>query len=145
MTSRIPRALEWALLALVAGLVGCGGPDYDGDQRFPLSGTVTFNGEPVDNVGNISFLPMEGEKKGRVSGGIIQGGKYTVSEARGANAGKHKVQIHWYKPTGKQVMQSGQLVDEHKEAIPDKFHKNSELTVEVGPDKTTFDFDLKSN
>ena len=35
-------------------------------------------------------------------------------------------------------------VDERAEALPDQFHKNSTLTAEVGPDQTTFDFDLKS-
>ena len=61
--------------ALAACTAGCGQPDYTGPRRFPLSGNVTYDGEPID-FGSISFLPAGGEQ--RVSGGIIENGSYSV-------------------------------------------------------------------
>ena len=64
----------------------------------------------------------------------------------GANAGKHRVEIHWNKPTGKKVKDAWgeEIMDEYKEGLPAKYHQNSELKAEVSSKQTTFDFDLKS-
>jgi hypothetical protein len=35
------------------------------------------------------------------------------------------------------------MIDETKEAIPQKFNMASQLTADVSAEKTTFDFDLK--
>jgi hypothetical protein len=130
----------WALLLLIAG---CGSREYSGPQRFPLSGKVTYDGQPID-FGSISFLPASGEQ--RVSGGLIENGMYSVPEEKGANAGKHKVEIRWRKMTGRKVRDpdSGEMYDERKEGLPPQFHEQSELTADVSAEKTTFDFDLKS-
>jgi hypothetical protein len=56
------------------------------------------------------------------------------------------VEIHWAKKTGKQH-HDGELdmmVDDRKEGLPPRYHKDSELTAEVSAKQTTFDFDLKS-
>jgi hypothetical protein len=110
-----------------------------------LSGKVTCDGQPVD-LGSIAFLPTTAGEQQRVSGGEIIDGVYSIEEARGANAGKHRVQIRWQKRTGRQVLepQSGEIVDERVEGLPEKFHQNSELTVDVSAGQTTFDFHLKS-
>lgn len=123
-------------------LAGCS-KGYSGDGRFPLSGKVTVDGQPVD-FGSISFLPLEGQ---RVSGGLITDGTYTVPDEQGANAGKYRIEIRWNKPTGKMVMDPvGEvMVEERREGVPAKYNTDSELTVEVSPKQTTFDFDLKSN
>lgn len=138
---------SWSLffVCLAAAIAGCGQREYSGAQRFPLSGTVTFNGEAVD-AGSISFLPLNGGDQ-RVSGGPIEGGKYSVPEAQGANAGKHRIEIRWQKLTGKKSRdpQSGETIEQRAEGLPTKFHSNSELTAEVSAKLTTFDFDLKSN
>lgn len=125
--------------------VGCGNRGYEGDQRYPLSGKVTFDGEPVD-LGSISFLPVGDGGKQRVSGGQIEDGKYSVPEAQGANAGRYRVEIRWAKKTGKQHY-DGELqmkVDDRKEALPKKFHSDSTLTADVSAENTTFDFELSS-
>jgi hypothetical protein len=125
-------------------IAGCGKKDYTGDQRFPLSGSVTVDGAPMQ-YGVISFLPQD--KTGRVSGGPIRDGAYSVPEAKGANAGKYRVEIHWNKLTGKKVpnpMDPEQMTDEMEEGLPPKYHKDSELTADVSPEQTAFDFDLKS-
>jgi len=134
----------WCFVILSVAFAGCGQRDYTGPQRFPLSGKVTYDGESVD-AGSISFLPLGGGEQ-RVSGGPIEGGTYSVPEARGANAGKYRIEIRWQKLTGKKSRdpQSGEIVEQRAEGLPPKFHTNSELTAEVSEKQTTFDFDLKS-
>ncbi len=129
-----------------ASLAGCGNRGYDGDQRFPLTGKITLDGQVVD-AGTISFLPKGGGKDQRVSGGEIVDGKYDVVEAQGANSGSYRVEIRWAKKTGKQFKdrELGIMVDERKEGLPARFHSSSELSVDVAAGKTNFDFDLKSN
>jgi hypothetical protein len=128
---------------LCVALAGCGSRQYDGPRRIPLSGKVTVDGQTVD-MGVVSFIPQD--KTGRVSGGPIKGGAYSVPEEMGAYEGKYRVEIHWNKPTGKKIhnpMDKEQMIDEMMEGLPDKYHTKSELTAEVSPKQTKFDFDLK--
>jgi hypothetical protein len=131
------------LLAFCFLLPGCSRPKYSGDKQYPLSGEVTFDGQPVD-LGSISFIP---QGKGRSSGGVITDGKYDVPEEKGANAGTYRVEIHWLKRTGKQLRddQTGEMYDERREALPDKLHTNSTLTIEVPLPSNRHDFKLKSS
>lgn len=131
------------LLMVFVLLTGCQRQSYKGAKRYPLSGKITYDGQIVD-AGNISFLPESGEQ--RVSGGTITDGIYNVSEADGANAGPYKVEIRWHKKTGRQFRDASlnMMLDERKEGLPEKFHANSELKIEVSPKATHFDFDLKS-
>jgi hypothetical protein len=129
---------------IVAALIGCTRQEYSGAKRYPLSGRVTYDGQPID-LGSISFLPMnDGEQ--RVSGGYIENGAYSVPEAQGANAGKYRVEIRWQKSTGKQIKDphGEELTEQRVEGLPPKYHKDSELTAEVSGGRTRFDFDLKS-
>ncbi len=136
-------AYSLAVLASLCLVVGCG-PDYEGDRRYPLSGTVRVDGQPME-AGAISFLPGDSNKQ-RIAGGSITNGAYSVDEASGANAGQHRVEIHWYKKTGRMLTNAdtGDPYEERAEGLPNRYHKESELTVEVSPGKTTHDFDLKS-
>ncbi|MCI0357067.1 MAG: hypothetical protein L0211_01100 [Planctomycetaceae bacterium] len=142
------------LCAAIAGsvLAGCGS-QYSGGERYPLAGQVTFDGVPVD-LGSISFIPTGGAEGGgaaggdaaRASGGVITDGKYDIPEEKGANAGTYRVEIHWLKRTGKQLLdaESGEYYDERVEALPEKFHAKSELTVEVPLPSHTHEFQLTS-
>jgi hypothetical protein len=137
-------AYTFYCLGLCALLVGCGGSKYSGDKRYPLTGEVTFDGQPID-LGSIAFIPAGGE--GRGSGGVIQDGKYDVPEEKGATAGTYRVEIHWLKLTGKRLRDpdTGEMYDERREAIPAKFHTSSELTAEVPLPENRHDFKLKSS
>ncbi len=110
--------------------------------QAPITGILSA---PANNLGSIAFFPTEEGK--RVSGGWIENGVYSVSEEEGANAGTHRIEIHWQKPTGKVMKKviEGEEVTEpiRAEGLPDEFQKNSPLTATVGPGQTTFDFDLK--
>jgi hypothetical protein len=139
------RAFTGLVLATVVGLCeGCTSRPYEGEQRIPLHGKVTVDGRPVD-AGTISFVPVDASKH-RPSGGSILDGEYKVEEAMGANAGSYRVEIHWQKPTGKKIraIDSDEMVEQRAEGLPAKYHKNTELTAEVAPDKTEFNFDLST-
>ena len=138
------------LIAAICSLAGCVlfagcGRDYQGDQRFPLSGAATFEGQPID-LGSITLLPKGGGAK-NPSGGVITDGKFSIPEVTGPQAGTYRVEIHWLKRTGKQLLDrdTGEMYDQRIEALPNKFHKSSELTVEVPTPENSHDFNLKSN
>ena len=87
------------------------------------------------------------KRDGRGSGGVIQDGKYEVPEEKGATAGTYRVEIHWLKRTGKRLLdaETKEMYDERREALPDKFHTNSELNAEVPLPENRHDFKLKSS
>jgi hypothetical protein len=132
-------------LAVPLNCLGCGGArDYPGEQRFALTGKVTASGEPI-GMGIISFLPQG--KEGRVSGGEIKEGIYSIPEPKGPTAGTYRVEIRWTKLTGKKSpdpLDPTIMIEHVAEGLPDKYHKNSTLTADVGPEKTTFDFNLEA-
>ena len=138
------RSWTRGCLCIAVALLGCSRQEYSGAKRYPLSGRVTYDGQPVD-LGSISFLPIDGGEQ-RVSGGYIENGAYSVPEPQGANAGKYRVEIRWQKSTGKQIkdQHSGESTDQRVEGLPAKFHTKSELTADVSAKQTKFDFDLKS-
>lgn len=72
---------------------GCGQSEDWAGKRYPVSGTVTYNGSPLEK-GAISFIPADG--KGVGATGTIDNGAYTLSTGGtddGAQAGKYKVTI----------------------------------------------------
>ena len=131
------------LVPVLLSLAGCA-RGYDGPERYPLAGKVSYDGEPVD-AGTISFLPADGANL-RISGGEIVDGAYSVPEEKGANAGKYRVEIRWSKKTGKKYFDRDLQMefDVRKEGLPPRFHEKSELTAEVGASTKTLDFHLKS-
>jgi hypothetical protein len=73
-------------------MTSCGTDDSFG-KRYPVSGSVTYNGTPLEK-GNISFVPDD--PKGVGATGVIESGSYTLSTGGnndGARAGKYKVTI----------------------------------------------------
>jgi major membrane immunogen (membrane-anchored lipoprotein) len=85
-----------ALLAIPALLIlaSCGGTDDGLGKRYPVSGTVKYNGSPLEK-GEISFV-TEDMSKNFGATGTITNGSYTLSmggDSDGAQAGKYKVTI----------------------------------------------------
>ena len=73
-------------------MTSCGTDDGLG-KRYPVSGTVTYNGKPLEK-GKISFVPEDPKNVG--ASGAIENGSYTLStggQDDGARAGKYKVTI----------------------------------------------------
>ncbi|RUL87509.1 hypothetical protein [Tautonia sociabilis] len=87
----IPLSSSFAAILLLAA--GCG--DGTGlPKRYPVSGTVTYKGEPV-KTGTIQFTP-EDLNNGRAASGVITDGSYyltTAVDGDGALPGNYKVAI----------------------------------------------------
>ncbi|HZW33118.1 MAG TPA: hypothetical protein VFF52_20545 [Isosphaeraceae bacterium] len=159
----LPR--RWhAMLALptLVVLTSCGADDGLG-QRYPVSGTVTYNGNPLER-GEISFV-SEDLKNNLGASGKITNGSYTLStggNSDGAQAGKYKVTV-----TAKEDFLAKAKADFQKEAkvqeasyIPPQFIAKAEaaakslipagygdvrtttLTAEVKAGSNTIDFKL---
>jgi len=73
-------------------ILGCG--DTTGlPKRYPVSGTVTYQGKPVEK-GSINFIATAAD--GRSAAGEIQNGEYSLTTAEpgdGAIPGKYKVTV----------------------------------------------------
>ncbi|VTR97162.1 hypothetical protein [Tuwongella immobilis] len=120
---------------MLATLIGCGGGD--GPKLYSVSGTITFDGTPLDD-GIILFRNTEADGKG-YSGPISQG-KYQVE----CEAGKMRVEIEAYKVLpGKFDTSNGEKTPIRKMFVPAKYNASTTLNANV-PEKTTFDFTLTS-
>ena len=134
---------RWAgVLLLIVGpalLIGCSGPDA-GPPRYSVTGTVTFDGEPV-NDGQVLFLPADGGGQPD-AGQLGAGGKFEFQ----VTAGKKRVEITGFRKTGEITDEDTQETMPVTEAfIPARYNTESELTVEVKPNgENTHKFDLTS-
>ena len=105
---------------------------------YPVSGTVTFDGKPLEGAA-ITFrsYPEAGKERYSTSDGSTDAqGRYTLWYKQevedGAVLGKHIVEISKTGPEG-------------RETLPAKYHSRSKLTVEVTKEKTTgYDFALET-
>ena len=93
-----PRKIASRLLACLAvasttlAFLGCG--DDGLDKRYPVSGTVTYKGAPLEK-GTVTFLPDDAAK-GRGAVGEIKNGSFsmtTQSPGDGAFPGTYSVTI----------------------------------------------------
>ena len=135
-------ALFATLLLTFVMLPGCG---PSGPERFPVSGNVTFGGQPVKQ-GAIGFWPIEGTQA-PLTGGDITDGKYYIPADKGPLAGKYQVQFEVHKDTGKKWPDiAGRLtIDAYEDITPEKYSgETSELRVEIGSDSTEYDFALET-
>jgi hypothetical protein len=132
------------LIGIFLTLVGCG---REGPERVPLSGTVTFRGEPVEK-GRIYFFPAEGTMA-PMSGGHIAQGRYVVEHKGGVPVGTHRVEIVGFRPDPRYAhlaQETSDVEDElpEEQYIPEKYNKSSELqlTIPAGSGPMTEDFAL---
>lgn len=135
----LSRLFSLAVVLVVLAGFGCGS---DSD-RSRVTGTVSYNGEPVDD-GGIAFMPAgEGTASFRATG-EIRDGRYDLDYKRGPAPGNYRVEIYWNKKTGRILNgPKGATKDERAQAIPAKYNEKSELRAEVKPGANTFNFDLK--
>lgn len=159
------------MLAAVAlsSVSGCSGEAGDRLPVYPVSGTVTQNGEPVADA-QVAFVPV-GEGKA-ATGNTASDGTYeltTYTAGDGAAAGEYKVKITKMSrpPEGEASAadsgdESGELTEDEsyvppgagggepdwtpKNLLPEKYADAAEsgLTATVEPDgDNTFDFSLE--
>jgi hypothetical protein len=144
----------WIGIAVAAAgsLSGCrAGDDL---PREPISGTVTFEGQPIPS-GSIQLVPQK-TKGGIASGGIIADGQFRVARDDGPVPGTYQVMIFAADETqaaspveppgpGAGATPAAKKQARAKRAatlIPVRYNLQSELTAEVkagGPNHYTFD------
>jgi len=101
-----------------------------------------LDGEPVQG-GSLVFLPTgEGGTKGAAE---IIDGKYAIPSEQGLLPGTYRVEIHWFKATGKQVPSGdpGMTMEERVQVVPAKYNTASTLTAEIKPGENKHDFPLQ--
>ncbi len=143
-----------AVAVVLATLAGCG----SGGNYVPVSGVVTYNGEPLKGV-QVMFQPMA--TTGMDTGGVgsfamtDDNGRYTLeastpSPTKGALVGKHRVRIAFPPKAGEAPdNESDVVVPAVKggsklpaQPIPAKYNSESKLEFEV-PAAGTKDADFK--
>jgi len=83
---------HWVPVVAVVAIFGCADPSGL-PRRYPVSGTVTHNGKPLDG-GNVNFTPTD--PNGRAASGAITDGQYSLTThdpGDGALPGSYKVSI----------------------------------------------------
>ncbi len=128
------------------GLVGKSAPAAAGDSLATVQGTVTFDGEPVQQ-GSIAFEPADGV--GPVAGGMIEGGKYVLAGEAGVTPGKKIVRITATRSTGKKteagLARTGGN-DGRRDCLVHSriYNQKSTLTVDIWRGSYLHNFELKS-
>ena len=107
-TATVPDAFKLTkpastyIILLLAVLLGGCGPS--GPNRYGLSGTVTFGGQPVPS-GVLEFVPDNGlGNSGPGTSVRIKDGRYQTPPGKGTVGGPHIVTIYGY--TGKHTPES---------------------------------------
>lgn len=145
-------AVFYAVL-LFLGVAGCG---TDGPAIYPVSGTVTYNGAPVENA-QVTFIPENGSPG---TGQTDASGKYQISTRGkdGAALGLNKVTIVKMSsagpampanPTPEDMIKAAEAAKGKQQTemmLPDKYGTafSSGLTADVKTDQAAnvFDFSL---
>lgn len=100
MSSNWRDVMRWSLRLLAAFFLGAaalGCVNSEGAGQFHVSGTATFDGQPIP-AGKIVFTPdIAAENKGPQGFADIRDGKYDTSMGgQGVVGGKHDVQIQGF-------------------------------------------------
>jgi len=130
-------ALTFAFLSCL--IIGCGSGNT-GPQTYEVTGTVTFDGQPVKS-GDIQFEPeTPGESP---DGGPIIDGKFSIR----AKPGKNLVSIRATRDVPGQTTKGamGEDIAKKEEFIPEKYNAATELSETVKTSGNSFTFTLKGN
>ena len=143
MRRRAPRWLvALGLLMATGGILGCEQGDPLG--RLPVRGTVTLDGEPLDE-GVIQFLPTTAN--GSRTGGLVAAGRFDIPAQNGLLPGTYKVTLNSADKDGEPEPQEapGPTMLVSPERIPARYNRNTELEAVVKSDGANqFQFDLAS-
>jgi hypothetical protein len=119
-------------------LAGCS--DDDPYERIPVSGSVMFQGQPVQD-GQIRFNAQPGTTAPAVIETITDG-HYATTNSGGVPVGQYRVEIRSYDPNT--PLPKTPKDPQRKQLLPAKYNVQSvlEFAVEAGQDEITQDFDL---
>jgi hypothetical protein len=131
ITRRLARCGPLAVVC--AALAGCG----DGMKRYPVRGTVTFQGRPVES-GAIFFEPTE--SAGKIAPTVylpVRGGKYDAGD-KGPVAGKYRVVVGG-------MDQSKNKVDDDGVTHTPQLFKDYVFEVDIPPPNNTLDIEVPAS
>ena len=138
MLNRHQRALLIVIGCLAIALEGCSNKD----EQFEIRGQVTYQDQPVAE-GKILFMPND-ESRPQAIAKIVDG-EYVTASPGGVFVGEYKVQVFGYRGTGK-VQDLGELYggkqEQQVQYLPAKFNHETELTVDISPEESEYDFEL---
>ncbi len=156
---RIFESKAGLICLLVVLMCGCSTvpqSDYGAVELISAGGTVTLDGEPLADA----VVTFDAEDGQFAYGLTDDSGRYQLhfdSVKMGVTPGKKIIRISTTRKIlglnteedgggGAEAATEGAAAEKltHKEEVPDKYNRHSELKEEVTPDKTTYDFDLKS-
>lgn len=121
------------ILAALLCFTGCG---HDGPVTYPVSGQVTFDGQPVAE-GEIVFRAAGGAEASW--GAKIKDGAYAFESTAGAK----RVEITAHRKIDVPPSPSGEGGVNYQMYLPEKYNAATELTAEVTADgANAFDFAL---
>ena len=141
------------LVAMIAFCAGCDTKlksNYKSLNLVNASGKITLDGAPLDGA----VVSFDDPTDDTFSYGMTNSrGHYSLqidSDMKGVKPGAKIVRISTTrKILGLNVKEEGGEPSEkpapQPERVPDKYYKKSKLFVEVTPDKSRYDFELKSN
>lgn len=143
--------MTFFMLGMLLVCLGCGGGP-DGPERVGVTGTVTFDGSPIEQ-GSIVFIPADGHS-GPSAGGIINGGQYQIESDNGPVPGPHRVEIRATRVSGTTTVKGvdgtngglsgGGTFETIEMYIPEKYNAKSTLQEEVRDDESPLNFELSS-
>jgi hypothetical protein len=134
---RGPKVMMAALLLVVAA--GCG---KDSGGRRAVSGSVTFQGQPLDH-GAIQFL-TSGAVPSAASGAVIRDGRFRIPAEHGLEPGAYRVLITSPVPLS-EVPEGSMDTPLTHERIPPEYSsaERGQATVEVKAQRNnTFEFNI---
>jgi len=103
-------------------MIGCS------EGKSSISGTVTFDGEPVKN-GSITFVKSDGELLRE--GAVITDGAFQAS----LPTGEYKIELNAQKVVGKRIQKGfdgkDEEVEETKELFPERYNTKTTLTKKI--------------
>jgi hypothetical protein len=117
------------------GVAGCG--RSTGLERYPISGRVTFHGQPVPG-GYIYFRPDTAKGgSGPASGAEIHDGSYATPSGKGTSGGPHIISINGHDGVS--------LGSNEGFTIPGRsLFSNYEVQLDIPRESSTRDFDVPS-
>ena len=130
-------SLRNVFIMVLAAVFGCG--HHGGPERVVVSGTVTYQGQPVKE-GQIRFYPTKGTQA-PMSGGDIIDGKYVVEAQGGVPVGTHEIRIAAFRPDPryreyeKSLRPDASALEKppKQQYLPEKYNTKTKLEITIPP------------
>lgn len=146
VTFRSPTSLlSWIAVGTCLAWVGCGGGS-GGPRTIPVSGKVTYKGEPVKGA-VVNFFPEAGQNVSGAQATCQDDGSFETPSGRGLTAGRYRVAIEAYKQPLHEIPPAELAkIGDSNLAVPKKYLKPDTsgltVTVEESESSKTADFEL---